>query len=429
MKLIRVSDSRSPRAPSAPPSPATGSSALPVSRSGCISTNSRRWTSPSLRAPRTLSARAGAARQPRQTLESIAQALVDRAPRAPVAHPRLPTGIESAARARAAVTTPAVPPTRRLRSNGTVRCMAAGWLCAASCAVIPSCPAATTRCRNRDPTIMMPNTRIMLWLALAAILYLNYEAWMKDYQAIAARGRHPGAPGAPRRRRNGARGDGSPAAPPMVAGTGRRRRRRRPQPSPRPRRRRRPRPAAPALHVTTDVLDIDINLKGGEFDQADLLNIRCARTRRTCRCDCSRTTPPTRCMCCNRARPEPPARPRRRISRTGPRAAPPTRSGGRRRISVPLTWTRRSWPQRDEDLRVHPRLYSIDLVYDVRNDGAAGTQAGFLFAVPAALGTRLRAPYFDVETYAFKGPAIYDGTKYRKLKVDERRRQQLLADA
>jgi len=27
----------------------------------------------------------------------------------------------------------------------------------------------------------MPNTRMLLWIALAAILYLNYEAWMHDY--------------------------------------------------------------------------------------------------------------------------------------------------------------------------------------------------------------------------------------------------------
>ena len=32
----------------------------------------------------------------------------------------------------------------------------------------------------------MPNIRIMLWLALAAILYLNYEAWVRDYPDIAA---------------------------------------------------------------------------------------------------------------------------------------------------------------------------------------------------------------------------------------------------
>jgi YidC/Oxa1 family membrane protein insertase len=31
----------------------------------------------------------------------------------------------------------------------------------------------------------MPNTRMLLWIALAAILYLNYDAWMRDYGAAA----------------------------------------------------------------------------------------------------------------------------------------------------------------------------------------------------------------------------------------------------
>jgi hypothetical protein len=29
----------------------------------------------------------------------------------------------------------------------------------------------------------MLNTRTILWLALGAMLFLNYEAWMKDYPA------------------------------------------------------------------------------------------------------------------------------------------------------------------------------------------------------------------------------------------------------
>ena len=32
----------------------------------------------------------------------------------------------------------------------------------------------------------MANTRIMIWFAFAAILYLNYEAWIRDYQAPAS---------------------------------------------------------------------------------------------------------------------------------------------------------------------------------------------------------------------------------------------------
>ena len=46
----------------------------------------------------------------------------------------------------------------------------------------------------------MPNTRVMLMVAFAAILYLNYEAWMHDYREPAAVGASsqpaPGASGA-----------------------------------------------------------------------------------------------------------------------------------------------------------------------------------------------------------------------------------------
>ena len=122
----------------------------------------------------------------------------------------------------------------------------------------------------------MANTRLMLWFALAAILYLNYEAWMRDYREPASTaavdrlrtrhrrgtevaGRH-GADGAKRRHR-------APAtAPSASAALGAGRRARVPLS-------RWPSASAPgaSIHVVTDVLDLDINLKGGEIDRADLL--------------------------------------------------------------------------------------------------------------------------------------------------------------
>src|ERR1700676_4651786 len=126
----------------------------------------------------------------------------------------------------------------------------------------------------------MPNTRMLLWFALAAILYFNYEAWTHDYPA-------PGTPGAAAQSAAGAPGtaatlgDSVPQAastartiaPPATSASA-------PVSAP-------PTPdsfpalpasaasaqdASPAgrLRVTTDVLDIGINLKGGELDQADL---------------------------------------------------------------------------------------------------------------------------------------------------------------
>lgn len=119
----------------------------------------------------------------------------------------------------------------------------------------------------------MPNTRVMLWAALAAILFLNYEAWVRDYPASAgtsqpALGSTAGSNklGESLPQADAARtGEASPAstAAPQAATP----------------------PAAatsaaddnaaavagPPLHVVTDVLDVDINLKGGELDRADLL--------------------------------------------------------------------------------------------------------------------------------------------------------------
>ena len=42
----------------------------------------------------------------------------------------------------------------------------------------------------------MPNTRVMLWIAFAAILFLNYEAWMRDYPASATLGAEAASGGA-----------------------------------------------------------------------------------------------------------------------------------------------------------------------------------------------------------------------------------------
>jgi len=130
------------------------------------------------------------------------------------------------------------------------------------------------------------NIRIALWGALAAILFYGYQIWMHDYPPAAAPASSAQSTAAP----GGSLGDSLPqaassaasAAAPAAATA----------------------PAAPAtagvpaaatavtepsagppsgipaaadtsvstpLHVTTDVLDITINRRGGELDQADLL--------------------------------------------------------------------------------------------------------------------------------------------------------------
>ncbi|HEY2679594.1 MAG TPA: membrane protein insertase YidC, partial [Steroidobacteraceae bacterium] len=122
----------------------------------------------------------------------------------------------------------------------------------------------------------MPSIRLMLWGALGAILLLNYEAWMHDYQPaapIAAVGSAASTSAAPANTLgqtvpNAATAAAASSAAPATT------------PS--------PAPSAPAsaieahaastsgeaagsVRVTTDVFDIEINLKGGELERADLL--------------------------------------------------------------------------------------------------------------------------------------------------------------
>ena len=118
----------------------------------------------------------------------------------------------------------------------------------------------------------MVNQRLFLWLALGAILYLNYETWMRDYRPLAP----PVAAGAVSTPRpvGGSLADSvpairavtspanAPAAASSVSGV--------PTPAAGP-------PIAVAaptsqglVQVTTDVLDVGINPSGAELSRSDL---------------------------------------------------------------------------------------------------------------------------------------------------------------
>ena len=266
----------------------------------------------------------------------------------------------------------------------------------------------------------MPNTRMMLWIALAAVLYLNYEAWMHDYPAAAEHGipatpvsgapatlgdSVPQAPSSalPRASAPAAPAAGAPAAADTFA----------PPATPAP-------DAVPSVevHVTTDVLDVMINLKGGELDQAGLPQYP--------------------------LRKDTPNSPVRLLSRDppntlyllqtgligGPGEAAPTHlatwtsaeksfalPAGATELRVPLTWTDGKGLIVTKTFVFMRGLYAIDLSYDVQNAGTAPRKLANYSQILRRWEHASRS-YFDVETYSFKGPAVYDGKKSRDLNVE-----------
>ena len=280
----------------------------------------------------------------------------------------------------------------------------------------------------------MPNTRILLWVALAFILYLNYEAWTHDYETPAA-GSGVGQSGvAAPSGRAGTLGDSVPQAssaaslpaarvPPSAPAT--------PAPataapvatasSPAPPTGAPTEPdagSAPPLHVTTDVLDVTINLKGGELDQADLPEYP--------------------------LRKDDPHVPVRLLSHDPPASlyllqtgliggegqAAPTHLAiwtsaeksfalgtGAKELRVPLTWTDGQGLTITKTFVFTHGMYSIDLIYAVQNTGTTPRKLASYSQFLRHWEHASRS-YFDVETYSFKGPAVYDGAKSHDLNVE-----------
>ncbi len=239
----------------------------------------------------------------------------------------------------------------------------------------------------------MPNLRITLWVALAAMLYLNYGAWMKDYGA--APETTASAPAAPRPPTQNAPSfaDTVPqAAPPPAAApvVGTATTPTTAAPPETPARTAAPAPAAQRLEVKTDVFDIRINLKGGELDQADLTEYPLHKDQPNI---------PVRLLNRDSEReavldPDGPRRRRRgascrTISRSGPRRRIPSLCRrARTNCSVPLTWTDGEGLTVTKTFVFTRGSYAIDVRYDIDNKSAAPRTLATYAQILRALGNR-----------------------------------------
>jgi YidC/Oxa1 family membrane protein insertase len=258
----------------------------------------------------------------------------------------------------------------------------------------------------------MDNQRVFIWAALALVLYLNFMAWERDYAPppVATK---PAAGQAPAPSGTGASSNTLPelpsatpsasstqpnAAAPAVNGEG-------------------ASATAPVIRVLTDVLSLDISVRGGELVRADLLNYPVEKNRPDVKVRLLNPTPPIF------------------IARSGLRAADqraePTHlamyqapaneyklESGQSELSVPLTWTDGQGITVTKTYKFHSGSYRIDLTYDVENNSNAEYKAASYVQLLRHY-EHIERSYFRVETYAYRGPAVYDGKAYRKLDIED----------
>jgi|HubBroStandDraft_1064217.scaffolds.fasta_scaffold03485_4 YidC/Oxa1 family membrane protein insertase len=273
--------------------------------------------------------------------------------------------------------------------------------------------------------LLSNNPRFYLWGALALLLLLNFETWMRDYApppgASAAAATSASAPATspandlgnripeaatPAATQQATQQAAQPAASPtaapvadavaagaasIAAGT-----------------------AAPVVHVRTDVLDLDISTRGGTLARLDLLAYPEVKGQAT-PVRLENTDPASLyTLQSGLTGPEGPSYPTHLATLAS--ATDSYSLDGGNELRVPLTWS-------DGGVSVtktyvfHRGSYRIDVDYAVHNGGATPWDAR-----PYAQILRDDPPtkrsYFNVSSYAFHGPALYDGAKYRTLKTD-----------
>jgi YidC/Oxa1 family membrane protein insertase len=265
----------------------------------------------------------------------------------------------------------------------------------------------------------MPNIRFTLWIALGAVLYYNYLAWQQDYRPLPELTTAAGAAGTHGSLRNSvptpegaaasavpaqsgaATPPAAPAAPPGALGTA-------------------PESSAAKVHVVTDVLDLDISLRGGDIDRADLL-----------RYPLHKDTPnvPVRLENDDPASPATLYVVQTGLTGAAGEAAPSnlatfttaqtsyTLPDGATELRVPLTWTDDHGLTVTKTFVFKRGLYQIDLLYDAHNESTAPRSLASYAQILRHWEHASRS-YFDVETYSFKGPEVFDGTKSHHLNVE-----------
>lgn len=91
---------------------------------------------------------------------------------------------------------------------------------------------------------------------------------------------------------------------------------------------------------------------------------------------------------------------------------------GATELRVPLRWESGTGVVVTKTYTFRPDQFQVDLEYILENNGAAPYAAAEYLQIQR-LFTPVERSMFDVETYSFNGPVAYNGQKYEKLDVEE----------
>jgi YidC/Oxa1 family membrane protein insertase len=258
----------------------------------------------------------------------------------------------------------------------------------------------------------MDNQRLLVWAAFGLLAWFTYQQWMLDYSRPATETAAPVSEEAPT---SATSDDELPALP--EAGTD--------TPAPElapeiPEASDMPAPAG-VIRVSTDVFEIEIDTRGGTLRRATLKNYPVAKDR-----------PDTLMQLLSpdtddlgliqsglRARGD---APEANHLATYSSTASEYELDGSDELVVPLTWSDGQGLTVTKQFHFARGSYEIGMQHKVMN-GSDNEWRGAVYAQIRRRSHSIKRTMFNVDTYSFDGPVIYDGEKSEKIK-----RKDLISD-
>ena len=259
----------------------------------------------------------------------------------------------------------------------------------------------------------MDNQRLLIWVFFAMMVWITYQTWVRDYapqpaQPVAEQaGEALSAPGAPAAEEDlpaisdaaGTAGaEGLPTTPGVVGE----------QPT---------MPTAPTIRVTTDVLDIEISTQGGTVQSAALSRYPVAKDRPDEVVRLLDTEGRSFAAIESGVRAAGGAAEATHLAMfTAARSS--YELGDADELVVPLTWTDASGLTVEKRYRFTRGGYAIGLEQVVTN-GSAAEWRGAEYVRIKRHSHEVERSMFNVDSYSFDGPIVYNGDKSEKLKRDD----------
>ena len=255
----------------------------------------------------------------------------------------------------------------------------------------------------------MDNLRIFLWVGLLMLVWLIVQTWQQTYAPLPVQAKAsldtviPSEPALPALPSSGS----APIASTDLAAASDV-----PAPSAAPL------AAASLIHVRTDVLDLTIDLQGGNIVEARLPTYPVHKDQPNVPLELMSTVPERYFAFQGGLRAgdgQPEANHLAAFTAVGSEFS---LTAGAGELTVPLRWESATGVVVTKTYTLRPGRFEIDLDYTVQNNATQPYPVAEYLQINRHYTPPTRST-FDVETYSFNGPVTYDGNKSQKLTVED----------